>query len=57
MIGLRQIRSFLSNDAPNPVGQAILGKEFGEGGVSPLGLFLATIVRTLIVGACFMLLR
>jgi hypothetical protein len=57
MIGLRQIRSFLSNDAPNPVGQAILGKEFGEGGVSPLGLFLAAIVRTLIVGACFMLLR
>jgi len=44
-------------NAPNPVGQAILGKEFGEGGVSPLGLFLAAIIPTLIVGACFMLLR
>ncbi len=44
-------------NAPNPVGQAILGKEFGEGGVSPLGLFLAAIVPTVIVGACFMLLR
>jgi hypothetical protein len=44
-------------NAPNPVGQAILGKEFGEGGVSPLGLFVAAIIPTLIVGACFMLFR
>jgi hypothetical protein len=44
-------------NAPNPVGQAILGPEFGEGGVSPLGLFLAAIIPTFIVGACFMLLR
>ncbi len=44
-------------NAPNPVGQAILGKEFGEGGVSPLGLFLAAVIPTVIVGACFMLLK
>jgi len=44
-------------NAPNPVGQAILGKEFGEGGVSPLGLFVAALIPTVIVGACFMLLR
>jgi hypothetical protein len=43
-------------NAPNPVGQSILGREFGEGGVSPLGLFVAAIIPTLIVGACFMLL-
>ena len=24
-------------NAPNPVGQSILGQEFGEGGISPLG--------------------
>jgi Na+/H+ antiporter NhaD/arsenite permease-like protein len=44
-------------NAPNPVGQAILGKEFGEGGVSPLGLFVAALIPTVIVGACFMLFR
>ena len=44
-------------NAPNPVGQAILGREFGENGVAPLGLFLAAITPTIIVGACFMLLR
>jgi Putative Na+/H+ antiporter len=44
-------------NAPNPVGQAILGKEFGDGGVSPLGLFVAAIIPTVIVGACFMLLK
>jgi hypothetical protein len=44
-------------NAPNPVGQAILRDEFGEGGVSPLGLFLAAIIPTLVVGSCFMLLR
>jgi Na+/H+ antiporter NhaD/arsenite permease-like protein len=44
-------------NAPNPVGQAILGREFGEGGVSPLGLFVAAIIPTVIVGACFMLFR
>jgi Na+/H+ antiporter NhaD/arsenite permease-like protein len=44
-------------NAPNPVGQAILRDEFGDGGISPLGLFLAAIVPTLVVGSCFMLLR
>ncbi len=44
-------------NAPNPVGQAILGPEFGENGVSPLGLFLAAIIPTIIVGGCFMLFR
>lgn len=44
-------------NAPNPVGQAILGKEFGGNGVAPLGLFLAAIPPTVIVGACFMLFR
>jgi predicted cation transporter len=44
-------------NAPNPVGQAILRDEFGENGVSPLGLFLAAIIPTLVVGSCFMLLR
>jgi hypothetical protein len=44
-------------NAPNPVGQAILRDEFGDGGVSPLGLFLAAIVPTFVVGSCFMLLR
>jgi hypothetical protein len=44
-------------NAPNPVGQAILRDEFGEGGVSPLGLFVAAIIPTLVVGSCFMLLR
>ena len=44
-------------NAPNPVGQAILRDEFGEDGVSPLGLFLAAIIPTLVVGSCFMLLR
>ena len=42
-------------NAPNPVGQAILAKLFGDGGISPSGLFLAAIIPTLIVGACFML--
>ncbi len=44
-------------NAPNPVGQAILGPEFGENGVSPVGLFLAAIIPTIIVGGCFMLFR
>ena len=44
-------------NAPNPVGQAILRDEFGEGGVSPLGLFMAAIIPTLVVGSCFMLFR
>jgi Na+/H+ antiporter NhaD/arsenite permease-like protein len=44
-------------NAPNPAGQSILQKHFGEGGVSPLKLFLAALAPTLIMGAAFMLLR
>jgi hypothetical protein len=44
-------------NAPNPVGQTILEKEFGENNISPLGLFVAALVPTIIVGVCFMLLR
>jgi hypothetical protein len=44
-------------NAPNPAGQSILQKHFGEEGVSPLKLFLAALAPTLIMGAGFMLLR
>ncbi len=44
-------------NAPNPVGQAILANEFGESGISPWRLFLAAIVPTIVVGACFMILK
>jgi Putative Na+/H+ antiporter len=44
-------------NAPNPVGQSILEREFGENGISPLGLFAAATIPTIIVGACFMFLR
>ncbi len=37
-------------NAPNPAGQAVLGRSFGHG-VSPLGLALAAAVPTVIVGA------
>lgn len=42
-------------NAPNPAGQSILGKYFPEG-ISPAKLFLAAIIPTVIVGACFMLI-
>ena len=42
-------------NAPNPAGQAILGRFFGDG-VSPLGLALGAIIPTLIVAMCMMLL-
>lgn len=42
-------------NAPNPAGQAILGKHF-EDGVSPLWLAAGALVPTLIAAACFMLL-
>lgn len=41
-------------NAPNPAGQAILGKHF-EDGVSPLWLFAGAVVPTLIAAGCFML--
>lgn len=43
-------------NAPNPAGQSILQKHFGENGVSPLGLFLGALVPTIVVGACLMCL-
>jgi hypothetical protein len=41
-------------NAPNPAGQALLGRFFGEG-VSPLKLALAALVPTVIVSLCMML--
>ena len=43
-------------NAPNPAGQSILASRFGESGISPLGLFLAALVPTVIVALAFMLL-
>ncbi len=42
-------------NAPNPAGQSILQSQFGDGGVSPLGLLLAALIPTTIMGAAFML--
>jgi hypothetical protein len=42
-------------NAPNPAGQALLGRFFGDG-VSPLGLLAGAIVPTLIAAAAFRLL-
>ena len=44
-------------NAPNPAGQSILQKHFGEDGIAPLKLLLAALAPTLIVGAAFMLFR
>lgn len=38
-------------NAPNPAGQAILGKHFPDG-IAPLYLFLAALVPTIIIGCC-----
>jgi len=43
-------------NAPNPAGQSILQSAFGNDGIKPLGLFLAALIPTLIMGAAFMLL-
>ena len=40
-------------NAPNPAGQALLGKFFGEG-VSPLKLLLGALIPTIIVALCMM---
>ena len=40
-------------NAPNPAGQALLGRFFGEG-VSPLKLLLGALVPTIIVASCMM---
>ena len=42
-------------NAPNPAGQAILGKYFPNG-ISPLWLATSALVPTLVAAACFMLL-
>jgi len=42
-------------NAPNPAGQAILGRFF-NGGISPLGLLLGALAPTLVVALCFVLL-
>lgn len=42
-------------NAPNPAGQAVLGKYFPDG-VVPIHLALAAILPTVIAGCCFMLL-
>ncbi|MBV9672698.1 MAG: hypothetical protein JO076_07725, partial [Verrucomicrobia bacterium] len=43
-------------NAPNPAGQSILASRFGDEGISPLKLFVAAIVPTIILGLAFMLL-
>ena len=43
-------------NAPNPAGQSILASRFGPAGISPLGLFLAAVFPTVVVGIAFMLL-
>ena len=43
-------------NAPNPAGQSLLQQYFGEGGISPLKLFLSALVPTVVMGAVFMLL-
>lgn len=43
-------------NAPNPAGQSILQSAFGDDGIKPLGLFLAALIPTIIMGAAFMLL-
>jgi hypothetical protein len=42
-------------NAPNPAGQAILGRHF-EDGISPLGLFLGALLPTAMLAACFLAL-
>jgi hypothetical protein len=44
-------------NAPNPAGQSLLQKYFGEGGISPGKLFLAALGPTVIMGAVFMIFR
>jgi hypothetical protein len=44
-------------NAPNPAGQSILQKYFGEDGISPGKLFLYALIPTVIMGAVFMVGR
>ena len=43
-------------NAPNPAGQSILQSQFEDGGINPLGLLLAALIPTIIMGGAFMLL-
>ena len=43
-------------NAPNPAGQAILRRYFENDGISPLRLFGAAILPTLVIWLCFWLL-
>lgn len=43
-------------NAPNPAGNAILAKSFGERGISPLGLLLGALWPTLVAVLCFLFL-
>ena len=43
-------------NAPNPAGQALLARHFGDGGIRPIELFLGALGPTLVAAACFMLL-
>jgi hypothetical protein len=43
-------------NAPNPAGQAILGRFF-QNGIAPLGLLLGALPATVIIVLCFLLLR
>jgi hypothetical protein len=44
-------------NAPNPAGQSLLQRYFGEDGISPGKLFLSALAPTFIVGAVFMIFR
>ena len=43
-------------NAPNPAGQSILGKFF-DGGIKPAKLAIGALIPTVIMGACFMLIK
>jgi len=43
-------------NAPNPAGQAMLKKHFGNG-ISPGGLFLSALIPTLIMILCFLVFQ
>ena len=43
-------------NAPNPAGFSILQSKFGSEGISPMGLFKAALLPTLVAMACFWLL-
>jgi hypothetical protein len=43
-------------NAPNPAGQSLLGKYFGDNGVAPLSLLLAALFPTAVMIFCFLIL-